>query len=294
MLERLKASILFYQLLKRPDINKAYAMVPPTDSWHNTITKVHDSLREIQKLPHKVLQIKSHDNLTLQAIYYPGEGNRTVIFAHGYTSHAEREWAFPGLFYHALGFSVLIPYQRAHGISEGKYISFGALEHQDMMKWVELINEKTPNGQILIHGLSMGGGIVLDLASKPMEGVKALIADAPNESIESFLRGITNHVFKKGADKVYPHILERYRKEFSADATAFDRVEHIAQCRYPLLLSAGELENRQELFDKLSSRNPMPTTTVILPGCNHGNGMYKQTDMYQNAIKNFIADHFTE
>lgn len=35
----------------------------------------------------------------------------------------------------------------------------------------------------------------------------------------------------------------------------------------------------------------MPTTVVILPGCNHGNGMYKQTNLYQSAIKEFLQDY---
>ena len=34
--------------------------------------------------------------------------------------------------------------------------------------------------------------------------------------------------------------------------------------------------------------NPQDTSIIILPGCSHGNGMYKQTDMYQNRIKEFI------
>ena len=166
MFEKLKANILFNKLLQRPNINRAYAMVSETDSWYETIKKVHDSLDEISKKPHQMLEISSKDNLKLKAIYYPNENgsNVTVICVHGYTSHAEREWAFPGLFYLSLGYNVLIPYQRAHGLSEGKYISFGALEHIDMIDWVNKINEMNPNGEIIIHGLSMGGGIVLDLS----------------------------------------------------------------------------------------------------------------------------------
>ncbi len=114
MFEKQKANILFDKLLKKPDISKAYAMVPPSDSWYDTITTVHNSLAEIQKLDHQVLEITSHDNLKLKAIYYPNneenKKNVTVICVHGYTSHAEREWAFPGLFYHSLGYNVLIPY----------------------------------------------------------------------------------------------------------------------------------------------------------------------------------------
>ena len=56
-----------------------------------------------------------------------------MIWVHGYTSHAERESAFPSLFYRSLGYNVLIPYLRAHDISQGKYISFGALESKDLL-----------------------------------------------------------------------------------------------------------------------------------------------------------------
>ena len=122
MFEKLKGNILFHQLLKRPDINKAYAMVGPEDSWYDTITTVHHSLAQIQKLPHEDWQITSHDGLALKALYYPGSSKKTMIWVHGYTSHAERESAFPSLFYRSLGFNVLIPYLRAHGPSEGTYI----------------------------------------------------------------------------------------------------------------------------------------------------------------------------
>ena len=44
MFEKFIANILFTKLLQRPDINKAYAMVGPEDSWYDTITKVHNSL----------------------------------------------------------------------------------------------------------------------------------------------------------------------------------------------------------------------------------------------------------
>ncbi len=291
MFDKLKGNILFEQLMKRPDITKAYKMVPPTDSWYHTITTVHESLAEIRKLPHENWQITSHDGVKLHALYYPGKSNKTMIWVHGYTSHAERESAFPGLFYLSLGFNVLIPYQRAHGISEGKYISFGALEHLDMMGWVDKINELHPDGSILIHGLSMGGGIVLDIATKEMKNVKCLIADAPSMNIEGIFRNVARSVFKKGHEKVAEFSLRRYQKEFGCDAAEFDRLKNIAQGRYPLLLSAGSEENQNEILYAVKDRNPAETEILILPGCNHGNGMYKQTQMYQSAIGEFIEKY---
>lgn len=293
MFENLKARILFQMLLKRPDINKAYKMVGPEDSWYDTITTVHNSLAEIQKLPHETLQITSHDGLKLQAVYYPGSSDKTMIWVHGYTSHAERESAFPGLFYRSLGFNVLIPYQRAHGPSEGKYIALGSLEQLDMQRWVDKVNALHPNGSILIHGLSMGGGIVLDLATQEMKNVKCMVVDAPSVSIEMIFRNVSRDVFKKDGGAVADAVLRRYQKVFAADAAAFDRVKNIANGRYPLLLTAGSNENMDGVLVKIQENNPKDSTVLILPGCNHGNGMYKQTEMYQTAIKNFIDGTIT-
>lgn len=292
MLEKLKANILFEKLLERPNIDKAYAMVEPSDSWYETIMKVHNSLNEIQKLPHDIIEIKSHDHLTLKGVYYPNDngGNGTVICVHGYTSHAEREWAFPGLFYLSLGYNVLIPYQRAHGLSEGKYITFGALEHLDMLKWVNKVNETNPDAPIIIHGLSMGGGIALDLADKDMKNVKGIIADAPSVSIKAFFENIAKEVFKKNSDKVAIFAMERFRKEFGADVKEFESVEIVSHSKYPILLSAGSNEHLEELFENIKRVNPQTTEIIILPDCNHGNGMYKQTELYQKVIQEFLQE----
>ncbi len=291
MLEKFKANILFSKLLKRPNIDKAYAMVKPTDSWYDTITKVHHSLELIRQLPHEVLEITSHDNLNLKGIYYPGKKNShvTVICVHGYTSHAEREWAYPGLFYLSLGYNVLIPYQRAHGLSQGKYLTFGALECRDMMLWVKKINELTPDDRIIIHGLSMGGGIALDLCDQEMHNVKGIIADAPSDSIRGFFEGVAGHVFKAEGKAVAQHAIDRFEKEFAVKVDDFHCAAHVSRSRYPILLSAGSMEKLEEPFENFKNRNPQPTEIVILPGCNHGNGMYKQTELYQQTIKDFIG-----
>ena len=288
MFNRLKANILFNKLLGRPKIENAYKMVDENDSWYDTITTVHKSLEQIKTFPHETVSILSHDNLNLFGIYYENNSDVTVISVHGYTSHAEREFAFPGLFYKSLGYNVLIPYQRAHGLSEGKYLSFGPFEHIDMLNWVKFINNKKPNGKIIIHGLSMGGGIVLNLCDKEMENVKCLISDAPSGGVDMFLRNVSNEVFKKSSDKVYKHLLKRYQKEFNINPLDYEIMEFVKNNKYPLLLSAGSNEHLEEFFSLIKSNSPSIVEEIILPGCNHGNGMYKQTKMYQEKIKDFI------
>ena len=288
MFEKLKANILFERLLKRPDISNAYKMVGPEDSWYDTITTVHNSLAEIRQNPHEDWELTSHDGLKLKAVYYPGSSDKTMIWIHGYTSHAERESAFPALFYRSLGYNVLIPYLRAHGPSEGKYIAFGALEYRDMMGWVDKVNERIPSGGIVLHGLSMGGGIVLDLACQQIRNVRCLVCDAPSTSIDDFLYYTAKYQCKNGHAKVYAGMSARFLNEFKVPSAAFDRVTNIRKGRYPILLSAGSNEKMDEILRRIKENNPADTEVLILPGCNHGNGMYKQTELYQTAIASFL------
>ena len=292
MFEKLKANIFFNSLLKRHDIKKAYKMVPPTDSWYDTISTVHRSLAAIQQLPHQTLEITSHDGLKLKGIYYPNNSNKTMIWIHGYTSHAERESAFPSLFYRSMGFNVLVPYLRAHGPSQGRYLTFGALETFDMQRWVDKVNQMHPNGQILIHGLSMGGGVALNMSSTPMQNVKGLVVDAPNYNIELTFYNIAREIFRENSDIIAEIALQRFNKQFKCNASDFDSVKIVSQSKYPILLSAGSNEHCEELFEQIKNANPMETSIVVLPGCNHGNGMYKQTELYQGAIKDFLAKNF--
>jgi hypothetical protein len=81
---------------------------------------------------------------------------------------------------------------------------------------------------------------------------------------------------------------QRFRDEFSADMAHYDRRETIKNGKYPLMLTAGSLEDQEDVLSLIKERNPQPTTMLILPGCNHGNGMYKQTRMYQDAIREFV------
>ena len=124
-----------------------------------------------------------------------------------------------------------------------------------------------------------------------MKNVACIVCDAPSVSIEGMFRGICGEVFKKNPQIVADCALRRFRTEFGADASAFDRVANIAACKYPLLLSAGSNENMDQMLENIRENCPMPTDIVILPGCNHGNGMYKQTEMYQSAIKAFLIRH---
>lgn len=291
MFYKLKANILFNKFLKRSSIEGAYALKGVSDSWYDTIVTVHNSLAKIKELPSERVEITSGDGLKLKGIYYPLEGSdKTVIFVHGYKSHAERESAFPGLFYRSLGYNVLVYYGRAHGISEGKYITFGAKEVEDLILWTNLVNKKHPSGSILIHGFSMGGQIALLTCDKQVKNLSAIVSDAPCVCTAGVIQEACQNAFKKDYKKVSECAMAIFSKKFGVDSHQLNGKLTVANSKCPIFFTAGSTELLQEELEDLSSICPTYSKVVILEGCEHGNGMYKQTQVYQGELKEFLKN----
>lgn len=294
MFEKQKASVIFERLFVRPDITKAYALTDPSDSWYDTLKKVHDSLAEVQReYTREVVEMKSRDELTLRAVTYrcPERAKGTVVCIHGYTSHAEREWAFPSLFYLRNGFNVLVPYQRAHGLSEGKYITLGALEKDDMLRWLGKAAELYPNTPLVVHGLSMGAGIALQICDSCDGDVKGIICDAPSVRGATFLFDMVSKDVRGNSEKICKYLCEKFYKEFGLQPEVTNAAPYVTRSCCPILFSAGSMENMEMQLENLRQTCPKYSELLILDGCNHGNGMYKQKEVYQNAILTFLREH---
>ena len=83
---------------------------------------------------------------------------------HGYTGGPEEmaPWAYH---YANLGMRVLVPAQRAHELSEGRFVGMGWLEREDLLRWVNSIVASDPDARILLHGNSMGAATILDVCA---------------------------------------------------------------------------------------------------------------------------------
>lgn len=147
----------------------------------------------IEQHPHENWTTESFDGLKLQAIWIPAENARaTVILAHGYHSNFLVDFGPVLEEYHRRGLNLLLPYQRSHGKSEGKYITYGVKESRDMLSWIRLHNRRFETTPILCSGLSMGASTMMYLAGMELPtNVKAFAVDCGFTSPKE----IISHVF---------------------------------------------------------------------------------------------------
>lgn len=127
------------------------------------------------------LNIESFDGLNLVALNFPAEKDAvgTMILMHGYHSEPLREYVSLVHYYHELGYNIVLPYQRTHGLSEGRYITFGVRERYDLRDWINKVNsiygEENP---LFLQGISMGcATTVMTLGLDLPSNVRGAIAD---------------------------------------------------------------------------------------------------------------------
>lgn len=127
------------------------------------------------------ITMKSYDGLRLAAYYLPAkaESDKVMILMHGYRNDGFGDFSGLVRFYHEMGYHLLVPHQRSHGESEGKYICFGVKECYDLKQWSEYIVKRFKGKCSIFHaGISMGGATVLMAAGLELpKQVKGMIAD---------------------------------------------------------------------------------------------------------------------
>lgn len=135
------------------------------------------------------LELCSKDNLRLKSYLLDNHSNKLAIMLHGYRGRYYSLTARTKILYEH-GYDVLMPNNRAHDTSEGKYFSMGPKEVDDVLRWIDLMIKRNPNYQIVLVGASMGAHITMMTASNKNlpSNVKCFIEDCGYASLKDELR----------------------------------------------------------------------------------------------------------
>lgn len=153
------------------------------------------ALRWLQDHNAEDAEITSFDGLRLRGKWVPAEKPKaTIILFHGYHTHYIHDFAGIFSMYHSIGLNLLLVRQRAHGESEGKYITFGVRERKDALSWIDFHNRTHGMDNVFLGGMSMGASTVLFAAGEDLPpNVRGITADCGFSSPAEIL----GHVIRK-------------------------------------------------------------------------------------------------
>ena len=240
----------------------------------------------------KDVYIKSNDNLKLHGIFIENKKNKGIIIeTHGYRSVASRD-LYPSCFnYYNMGYSLLIIDFRTSNLSEGKYITFGIKESEEVISWVKYLNKKYKSN-IYLAGISMGATAILmslkDLKEKM--NVKAVVVDcgyiSPYDEVLYCIKQFfhINGLFFIGMINIWCILLAKFSLKEK------NTISCMKDSNIPILFIHG-LED-----DFVPSSNSRinyeeyngPKELELFPNANHGISYLVDPDRYIKVIKKFL------
>ena len=222
-----------------------------------------------------------------------------AICCHGYTGEPAEmaKWAHR---FAKLGFTVLVPAQRAHELSEGRYVGMGWLEHNDLLAWIHLIVESDPDARILLHGNSMGAATVMMAAGDPRlpRNVVSAIEDSGYASVRMQFIDSARSMFH------LPKLLAamcvdaaglvcKYRAGFDfSDASCVEQLKHTT---IPMLFIHGAADtfvSPRFLDMNYGACSSLDREKLLVPDADHVMSSAVAPDVYWSKVEGFVKRTF--
>ena len=237
--------------------------------------------------------IESVDGLRLHGLWVPAENSKgTMVLVHGYrsTKYVDFGAAFP--LYHEMGFNLLIPDQRCHGKSEGRFITFGVKECKDILCWIDYHNQKFGMQPVILSGLSMGASTVMFAADEPLpDNVRGIISDcgftSPRDIISCVFRDVTH--LPAAPSLWFTNILAKIFAGFSL--TEKDSRKSLAKNKRAVLLIHGTADDFVPCYMTKESYRACSgfKKLLLVEGAGHGVSFLVDRDRYIREIKGFLS-----
>jgi alpha-beta hydrolase superfamily lysophospholipase len=186
------AWVFFRKAFHRPpakDLTEKDALL--TSEWFSYSPVLEPALAWFQKQPWESVDIRAGDGCPLRALWLPRKDAKAcLLLMHGYGALPQNlsviaKWAS------SQGWSLLMPYQRAHGKSGGEYCTLGLLEAEDCRLWAEKAGELSGGAGLVLLGSGMGGFTVLHAISKGLPAsVRAVVSDGAFACPREMLRRV--------------------------------------------------------------------------------------------------------
>ncbi len=258
---------------------------------------IHDKTRKIPAMPTSPAEKWSavaSDGRHLAATFYapPKIGNRWAILVHGYG----RDQRYTGDYAEAYlerGYRVLTPDLCASGESEGRYITMGVKESEEIALWVAKIKEKDPDAEIVLHGVSMGAATVMIAAGRyDMQGLMAVIEDCGYTSAYEMFANQLGVIFGLPEFPIMACVDIVSGIKTGAKVSEAAPLEAMPSIKVPVLFIHGDADTlippamMEELFTACKAKR----AKLVVEGAGHGDAMKKAGKKYWDAIFSFLED----
>lgn len=235
--------------------------------------------------------VASKDGLKLHGykIINPGS-TKWAIVVHGYMAEGKKMSSTAKEFYD-MGYNVIVPDLRGHGLSEGDYIGMGWKDRLDIIEWINSILSTKKDDNIVLYGVSMGAATVMMTSGEELpSNVKAIIEDCGYTSTwDEFsyqLKSMYNlpEFPVLNAASAITKIRAGY---YLSDGSAIDQV---AKSKVPMLFIHGDKDEfvPSYMLDQVYDAANCEKQKLVIKGAGHTEASKKDPQTYWSTVSGFI------
>lgn len=187
----------------------------------------------------------------------------TIIYLHGRNQNRAAGIALTRKLVH-LGYDVLAYDSRAHGISDGRYSTFGYYEKNDVSRAIDFLGAE----HVVVVGLSLGAAVAIQAAAEDPR-IAGVVAASSFSSMETVVRERLPGFVPEGEIRRTFRLVEERAHIRVKDV---DAVAAARRVKAPVLLLHGRrdqftpLAHSTQIYDALRG----PRALVEIPGAGHG------------------------
>jgi fermentation-respiration switch protein FrsA (DUF1100 family) len=220
------------------------------------------------------VEVQSADGSRIHAWWCPPESWKpaqgATLHCHGNAGNISHRGGSIASWQQALNQAVLIFDYPGYGRSTGKPSETGCYAAADAAyDWLRQVAKVPPEG-ILLYGVSLGGGVAVEMASRRPH--RALVLVNTFTSIPDM------------AQKQYPWLPARWLVR-----NRFDNLAKIGQCPRPIFIAHGTLDGLIPLAqgERLFAAAPEPKRFLAMEGCDHD---HTGSPEFYTLLRRFLVD----
>jgi pimeloyl-ACP methyl ester carboxylesterase len=264
-----------------------------SSEWFSYSPVLEPSLEWFQKQQWETVDLTASDGCPLQALWLPVKGARAcLMLMHGYGALPQNlcvaaRWAVKQ------GWSVLLPYQRAHGKSGGEYCTLGLLEAEDCRLWALRAEELCgPNGRLILLGSGMGAFAALHAISKSLPAsVSAVISDGAYACPMEILRRVMKEEMRMRVFPLLQIVCLYARLSWKVGLASVNLRESLKENKdIPVLFIHGKKDMRVPFSwtEEMSKNCPSKKALYLSENAGHGAASLSDSEAYFKHLRQFV------
>ncbi len=240
----------------------------------------------------EILETETDDGLTLKAELHRNDSHRYAILIHGYMGDRTQMRDIAAVYFQ-WGFSTLLPDNRAHGESDGKWIGMGWLDKDDILLWIRRIVAEDRNAEIVLHGVSMGGAAVMMASGLSLpDNVKAIAEDCGYTSVWAIFRDELKALYHLPSFPLL-HSFALFSKLFAGySPKEASSIKALKASSIPILFIHGDSDHfvGTYMLELNYSAKQGEKEKLLIHDAGHAEAYLREPELYFSTLKAFLSN----